>query len=202
MPNIASVLKQEITRLAAKQVRMAVSPLNARRSWRSRRLCATLRGARGATGGRGAAILKAEQDRSKKLVIGALPAKELAIRITAKGMRSLRKKQRLSQAEFARLVGVSMPTVWQWEKKTGALKVRDETKKAIFAIRDLGAREAQRRLDDMPTSVVKNVEKTKPAKLAKKKRKLSAAGIARIRAGVKARWAKVRADKAKAKTGK
>lgn len=28
MPNIASVLKQEITRLAAKQVRMAVRPLN------------------------------------------------------------------------------------------------------------------------------------------------------------------------------
>ena len=66
-------------------------------------------------------------ERSKRLVIGALPAKELAIRITAKGMRSLRRKLRLTQAEFARLAGVSTPTVWQWEKKTGALKVRGET---------------------------------------------------------------------------
>ena len=94
-----------------------------------------------------------------------------------------------------------MPTVWQWEKKTGALKVRDETKKAIFAIRDLGAREARRRLDEMPSPMVKKVEKSKSAKPAKK-RKLSAAGIARIRAGVKARWAKVRAAKAKAESTK
>jgi DNA-binding transcriptional regulator YiaG len=194
MPNIASVLKQEINRLAAKQVRVAVNPLR-KEKLALKKAVRDLRGRVEQLEGE-LQLLKADQDRSKKLVIGALPAKELAIRITAKGMRSLRKKQRLSQAEFARLVGVSVPTVWQWEKKTGALKVRDATKKAIFAIRDLGAREARRRLDDLPTPAVKKVEKAKPAK---KKRKMSAAGIARIRAGVKARWAKVKAEKAKAK---
>ena len=161
MPNIASVLKQEITRLAVKQVRIAVSPLR-KDKVALKKAVRDLR-VRVEHLEDEVQILRAEQDRSKKLVIGALPAKELAIRITAKGMRSLRKRQRLSQAEFARLVGVSMPTVWQWEKKTGALKVRDETKKAIFAVRDLGAREARRRLDDMPTPVVKSVETRKRA---------------------------------------
>ena len=148
MPNIAAVLKQEIVRLAAKQVRMAVRPLNQEKV-ALKKLVRDLR-TRVENLEEEAAMLKAEQNRSKKLVIGALPVEELAIRVTAKGMRSMRKRLRLTQAEFARLLGVSMPTVWQWEKKTGALKVRDETKKAIFAIRDLGAREARRRLDEMP----------------------------------------------------
>jgi DNA-binding transcriptional regulator YiaG len=196
MPNIAQVLKQEIARLAAKEVRSAVAPLRRdkvalKKAVRDLRLrVESLEG--------DAALLKAEQERSKRLVIGALPAKELAIRITAKGMRSLRRKLRLTQAEFAALVGVSTPTVWQWEKKTGALKVRDETKKAIFGVRDLGAREARRRLEGMPKPEAKKAKSAKPAK----KRRLSAAGIARIRAGVKARWEKARAEKAKAQGAK
>ena len=162
MPNIAAVLKQEIVRLAAKQVRMAVRPLNQEKVT-LKKLVRDLRRRVDVLEDE-AAMLKTEQDRSKKLVIGALPATELAIRITAKGMRSMRKKLRLSQAEFARLLGVSMPTIWQWEHKSGALKVRDETKKAIFAVRDLGAREARRRLDDMPKP-----EPKKPGRAKKRK---------------------------------
>lgn len=193
MPNIAQVLKQEIARLAAKEVRSAVAPLR-RDKVALKKLVRDLRRRVESLEG-DAAILKAEQERSKRLVIGALPAEELAIRITAKGMRSLRRRLRLTQAEFAKLVGVSTPTVWQWEKKTGALQVRDETRKAIFGVRDLGARGARRRLDDLPAPAAKKAEKAKPTKPAKKKRKLSAAGLARIRAGVKARWAKARAAK-------
>lgn len=189
MPNIASVLKQEITRLAAKEVRIAVNPLR-KEKVALKKAVRDLR-ARVDQLEQEAQLLKAEQDRSKKLVIGALPAKELAIRITAKGMRSMRKKLRLTQAEFASLLGVSTPAVSQWEKKTGALKVRDETKKAIFGVRDLGAREARRRLDGIPKPEAKMEKAAKPAK----RRKMSAAGKAAIRAGVKARWAKVRAEK-------
>lgn len=196
MPNIASVLKQEITRLAAKEVRIAINPLR-KEKVALKKAVRDLR-ARVDLLEQEAQLLKAEQDRSKKLVIGALPAKELAIRITAKGMRSMRKKLRLTQTEFATLLGVSTPAVSQWEKKTGALKVRDETKKAIFGVRDLGAREARRRLDGMPKPEAKMAKAAKPAK----RRKMSAAGIARIRAGVKARWAKVRAEKAKSQGAK
>ena len=90
MPNIASILKQEITRLAAKQVRIAVSPLRKEKV----ALKKTVRDLRGRVDllEELVQLLKAEQDRSKKLVIGALPANELAIRNTARGMRSMRKR--------------------------------------------------------------------------------------------------------------
>lgn len=153
MPNIGAVLKQEIIRLAAKQVRKAVAPLRAEKialKKLTRDLRVRVRELEGDV-----QLLKSEQGRSKKLVIGALPADELSIRVTAKGIRSLRRRLRLTQAEFARLLNVSVPTVWQWEKKSGALKVRDTTKKAIFAVRDMGAREARRLLDDMPKPAAK-----------------------------------------------
>ena len=97
-----------------------------------------------------------EQDRHKKLIIGAIPGDALSIRVTAKGMRSLRHKLGLTQEEFAKLMGVTAQTIWMWEQKEGALRVRDTTKKAIFAIRDLGAREAKRRLQDMTVSAVRS----------------------------------------------
>ena len=36
--------------------------------------------------------------------------------------------------------------VYQWEKKNGPLHVRETTRAAILAVRDLGAREAKERL--------------------------------------------------------
>jgi len=98
------------------------------------------------------ALLVSEQQRHRKLVDGALPVERLTIRVTAKGMRSLRRKLGLTQVGFARLVGVSGQNVYQWEHKRGAIRVRDATKKAIFAVRDLGARESRRRLQDMAES--------------------------------------------------
>ena len=71
------------------------------------------------------------------------------VRITAKGMRSLRKKLRLTGEEFGKLLGVSTVTVYQWERKNGPLRVRDATRSAILEIRDLGAREAKQQLVDL-----------------------------------------------------
>ena len=70
-------------------------------------------------------------------------------RLTAKGMRSLRRKLRLSGQEFAQLVGVTGQAVYAWEKGNGPLKVRAKTRAAIVAIRGIGAREAKRRLAAM-----------------------------------------------------
>ena len=153
MPNIASVLKAEILRLAAKAVRTAVAPLK-KEKVALKRTARDLR-RRVKKLEQDNEILLAEQERHRKLVVGAIPADTLTIRITAKGMRSLRRKLGLTQVEFARLVGVSGQNVYQWERKEGPIRVRNATKKAIFSVRDLGAREARRRLEDMTESTAR-----------------------------------------------
>jgi DNA-binding transcriptional regulator YiaG len=153
MPNIASVLKAEILRLAGKAVRSAVKPLKSEKI-ALKKAVRDLR-KRVVRLERDQELLVAEQQRHRKLVVGALPAEKLTIRVTAKGMRSLRRKLGLTQVEFARLVGVSGQNVYQWERKEGAIRVRDKTRKAIFAVRDMGAREARRRLQDMAQSAAR-----------------------------------------------
>lgn len=54
----------------------------------------------------------------------------------------------LSRKDFATLLGVSLNTVFLWENKTGALKIRAGKKAGILALRGVGKREVKRRLDD------------------------------------------------------
>ena len=67
----------------------------------------------------------------------AEPAEGQKARITGKGMRSLRRKLGLTQDEFGKLLGVSVQNVYQWERKNGPIRVRDATRTAILAVRDL-----------------------------------------------------------------
>ena len=67
-------------------------------------------------------------------------------RITAKGVRSLRRKLGLSQGDFGRLIGITNVAVSHWERRNGPLKVRNSTRAALLAIRGIGAREAKSRL--------------------------------------------------------
>jgi DNA-binding transcriptional regulator YiaG len=67
--------------------------------------------------------------------------------VTAKGIRAMRKKLKLSQAQFGKLVGVSGNTVFKWEHGSGPLKLRSRTRRAFLAVRGLGIREVRLRLD-------------------------------------------------------
>jgi len=69
-------------------------------------------------------------------------------RLTSRGIRSLRKKLRLSQLDFGKLLGTTAGAVYLWEKKEGALSLRDKTRAAILSIRVLGAKEAREKLDE------------------------------------------------------
>ena len=166
MPNIAAVLKAEILRLAGKAVRSAVTPLKGEKV----ALKKTVRDLRRRVERleQDNEILVAEQTRHRQLVVGAIAADDLRIRVTGKGMRSLRRRLGLTQEEFARLVGVSAQNVYQWERKQGAIRVRDTTKKSIFAIRDLGAREAKRRLEDTAEPTSRNPKQRKGRKKGNK----------------------------------
>jgi DNA-binding transcriptional regulator YiaG len=144
MPNIAKVLKDEISRIARREANNAVAP--ARKPTAGlKRSAADLK--------RKVAELEKEVRSIRKIMAGIRPAVAptteavaARARLTAKGVRSLRRKLRLTGQEFARLVGVTGQAVYAWEKGDGPLKVRAKTRAAILAIRSIGAREAKRRL--------------------------------------------------------
>jgi hypothetical protein len=62
---------------------------------------------------------------------------------------------RLSQADFGKLLGATPHAVYLWEKKIGALNLRDKTKAAILSIRGLGAKEAKEKLAELGKKVKK-----------------------------------------------
>ena len=168
MPNVAQALKAEITRLARKEAKAAVAPIR-RPSVRLRKDAADLK--------RRMALMeketKAMQALLKKLEAAqpAVPETEKKEWISGKGIKSLRKRLGLSQAELAKLVGVTEQAVSKWEQKRGMLKLRESTKKAVFSIRGIGAREARKRLEEMKKKPKRAVSKRGKAVKAKRSRK-------------------------------
>ena len=142
MPNLAKVLKEEISRLSRKEVRNVTTSL-AKRNATLRSTVAALR--------KEVLGLKAEQKRLtaalSKLTRNTgveLPKDEL--RTTSRGVRTLRRKLRLTQAQFAALLGVSAYSVFLWESKGGQLALRDESEAALRNVQNIDAAEASERL--------------------------------------------------------
>jgi DNA-binding transcriptional regulator YiaG len=69
-----------------------------------------------------------------------------AARLSPKLIRSLRTRLGISQAELARLTGVSAVAVGTWE--SGRSRPRPESKARIVALRSLGRREVRRLLSE------------------------------------------------------
>ena len=100
----------------------------------------------------------------------------------AKGIRSMRRKLKLSQAELGKLAGVTPQAVMLWESKTGRLRLRTATEAKLQAVRGMGIREARRALADMgyvkgrpgrkpgtsPAQAKRNAPKGKTTKARKK----------------------------------
>jgi DNA-binding transcriptional regulator YiaG len=141
MPDIATALKEEIRRLARKEIR-AQTQTTRRAAAQHRREIAHLK------------RLIAQQDKK----IGALQAarrKEPAavvsdddlpdgVRFSARSVRAQRKRLKLSAEQFAKLLGVSMQTVYAWEQ--GRARPRQAQFAQLVAARSLGRREVKQRL--------------------------------------------------------
>jgi len=144
MPNVMNVLRDEILRLARKEVKASVTKIH-KPTVQLKHDVAALK--------RTVAALE-KQNRRLQGVLDRLaqaqpqqaPEEAVKVRITGKGMRSLRRKLKLAQGEFGRLIGVTTQAVGNMERKNGRLAVRKATRSAILAIRGMGAREAQARL--------------------------------------------------------
>ncbi len=156
MPDIATVLKAEIARIARRETKAAVANLQkstgkARKAWvdtKSR---------------------LAELERQVKALKSQLakPATQMeedtasadSLRMTGKRVKSLRGRLGVTQAQFALLVGVTPQAVYHWEQQAGSLKLRSQTKAGLALVRGLRAREARARLEEL-TSAKKARAKT------------------------------------------
>lgn len=141
MPNLASILKEEITRLARKEVKAQVG-VTKRASAQYRRHIAELkRLVQDLT--KRLAFLEAQE--RKRIVIPKAKAPPEGTRFSPRWVKSQRKRLGLSAADYGKLVGVSALTVYNWE--SGKSKPRKGPLAALAAIRDLKKREALKRLE-------------------------------------------------------
>lgn len=143
MPNIAAILKEEITRLARKELRHETESLK-KASAQYRSDIAALK--------RRVALLEKQLASLQKQEMGggrkkASTDESAPIRFSAKGLASKRKKLGLSAAEAGLLLGVSAQTVYNWEM--GKSRPRQQQLPAITALRALGKRQAKVRLQEL-----------------------------------------------------
>lgn len=140
MPNLSTILKGEITRLARKEIKAAVDPVRKANAGQRKEIAELKRQV--------AALqrdLKASLKPSKVAKQeGEAPA---GTRFSAKGLKSLRAKLGLSAAEFGLLVGASGQSIYKWE--TGKGVPRASQLPALAAVRGIGKREAAKRLASM-----------------------------------------------------
>ena len=178
MPNIAQVLKSEISRLAKKEAKQLTRDVKKSSAYLKRAM-ADLKRRIGSLEKQSKWLAK-EAHKTQLALPTAAPEQADKARITAKGIRSLRRKLRLSQAEFGKLVGVTTGAVNIWEHKgSGALRLREKTLAGILSLRGIGARDARTRLESSRPNVakVKKVSKKttrKPGKAVRAGRKPAA----------------------------
>ncbi len=147
MPNIASLLKEEIARISRKQSRSETEQLKkASAHYRSeiaqlkRRIQALEQQIKrlGKSSGRGAPSSAAAGDDEES-------GKQ--IRYSAKSLASQRKRLGLSAAALAKIIGVSALSIYKWE--SGNTRPRRKQIEAIAALRHMGRRDVQKRLEEL-----------------------------------------------------
>lgn len=143
MPNIAAVLRDEITRLARKELRSQTQGLK-KASAQHRRDIARLK--------RQVTTLERQVSQLERQVLKKAPVSTgnksaVRVRFTAKGLRSQRKHLDLSAAEYGQLVGVTAQTIYKWERETAY--PRKEQIAILAAVRGIGKKEAQARLQQL-----------------------------------------------------
>ena len=165
MPNIARVMNDEIRRLAKKEAKALVVGIK-KDTVRLKKDNADLK--------KRVAQLEKDNRRLYRLadkVASQAPSPEAPKRrLSSRNIKVLRKKLRLSQSQFAKLVGVSDQSVYNWEAKGGVLKFNAGTLEKIVAVRSMGVRAAKERLAKIEAAAKARAGK-KSKKRAKKGRK-------------------------------
>jgi DNA-binding transcriptional regulator YiaG len=144
MPKLAEVLRAEIIRISRREARIATAGIREAKI-RLTKTVADLKRKIVKLQGENKWLTAAEKRRlAQKPQI--TPEASKKARLTSKGIRRLRRRLGLSQANFAKLLGASTQTVHMWETKEGPLRLRGNTLAAVLSAREMGAREVKRRI--------------------------------------------------------
>ena len=141
MPDVASVLRDEISRLARKEIRQQVGPLKKTNAELRRTVSALKKEV--ATLQRKVRALEKQEKRRREVAPkeGAVKAE----RFSPKWVKADRQRLGLSAKNYGALVGVSSLTIYSWE--SGKSRPRAERLAAWAEVRGIGRREALRRLE-------------------------------------------------------
>lgn len=138
MPNIATVLKDEIVRLARKEVKREVVALRTQIVAQRRSLAAFKKQLSDVQ------RLAKEGARAARSAKPASTAPSRPGRFSAKGLRALRTRLGLTAPAFGRLIGVSAQSVYNWE--TELSRPREAMLVTLRQLRSLNKRDAAKRL--------------------------------------------------------
>ena len=135
MPNIASVLKSEIVRIARKEIRSEVESLKKAISSQRAEIAALKRRAQALE----QELRRAGMNRPKPMPV-ATDESPKALRFSAKGLAKQRQRLGLSAEDCGFLLGASGQSVYNWE--AGKTRPRATHLPAISALRSLGKKQA------------------------------------------------------------
>ncbi len=144
MSDLKQVLNDEIRRLARKEVKLAVQPLQANIVALRRQISELKKMLNDAN--KKAEIIKKKAAAGEAVTVAD---EEPKLRLNAAGIVRIRTKLKLTQSDFAKLLNVSMHTVCSWEK--GKSYPRANAKARICALRTVGKREIKAMLGNTGT---------------------------------------------------
>jgi DNA-binding transcriptional regulator YiaG len=141
MPNLAATLKEEIRRLARKEIRVQIGATR-RAAVQHRKEIAKLKKQLG-TQERAIAAMRTKAAGPVKQVPEdeVIPA---GSRFSSRSVKAQRKRLKLSAAEYGKLVGVSAQTIYLWER--GEVRPGKVQLANLIAVRGIGRREAADKL--------------------------------------------------------
>ena len=155
MPNIAAVMKEEICRLAKREIKTNTSSTKGAVSQFRRDIAKLKRQMQ--TQQREITFLKSQEHKR----LGQLPTKDEGelegVRHSARSVRAQRARLKLSAADFGKLIGVSGLTIYNWEHDR--VRPGKDNLAALVAVREMGRREALVKLE---AKKVKTLRKRKP----------------------------------------
>ncbi len=143
MANIASVMKEEIIRLARKELRSETEKLKkASAQYRSEIAALKRRSVELEK-----QVSRLEKGGTKNVEVKTNPDGTTKARFTAKGFKTLRQRLGLTAEEIASLLGVSAQTIYNWE--AGNSSPREQQMVRIVMLRGMGKREVDAILEKL-----------------------------------------------------
>ena len=162
MGKVEGIIKEEVIRLAKREMKKTFVPLRRDVQW----LKVMASQLRKSVAGLQRVMSQQQRQISPQPVPEVTPEDLKTARISPRLIKSLRKHLRVSQRELAKLAGVTVGAVFQWEK--GKFEPKDDKKKILIGLRKLGRQGARKLLAEKKEDVA---PKKKPEIAKKRSRK-------------------------------